>query len=966
MPIQGEIDADLFNGQQEVNTGPQYTLGDQLGAAILTENVVGASIDTILHSEPLAPAVDDFNALDHLTDAEKPFSTFFARADSPEQLQQLRARLEREMNTREILEQGPLNGFLAELLAVAVDPTTYIGFGTGLVSKGGGRAVRAGITGAVEAGLTEAVLQSQQELRTAQESFGAILLGGAFSAGLGGVAGALADRKYRRAVRDFNAVMEDAYPESFPQRADEAIGPQSVGAARAQLDPAETRIKGRAAQAFAGAAARLKGVVAPGVELAASRIAASRDVVSRLVDQTFVSEGNVRFKTAGAAVETRIKRWDSVRAASFEAAHTSYKAYRAGGGRLRKQQFLEETGKALRRGDTHEIPEVQELAKFYRSTVIEPLKERAIQAKLLPEDVDVATAASYFTRVYNTQKIKAKAPEFLDRVEAYLRRVIDREELADEAEYRSVAMDIMNNILGAPGGRVPFVNTPLARGPLAERTFNIPDADIEDFLESDASRVLERFINTVAPDVELAQAFGRVDLDDQIKSIRDEVNQLADNAPTEKERQAILDQGRREEDIVNAMVQMLRNQFDTPTSGAGVALRRAGRAIRSFNYLRLLGSVVVSSIPDVGRVVMEEGLIRSFGPLLRDAATGFKAIRMAKREAQLAGTALDVVLGTRAKAIYDLGEQYQSISSFERSIDFAANKFGIVNLLSPWNTALKSWTSVVAGTRILQTVRKVADGVELSPREVEKLARSGIDREAAERIARQAEHFEDNGAALLANTEDWTDPFAVDTFRNALLADVDRTIVTPGVGDAPVWTSKEFGKLIFQFKRFASASVGRMLGSAVQNQDLAALNGIALMIALGGVGRATLDFASFGEVQDRSARQWVVESVDRSGILGLLVEADALTSKALGVSPLTAISGEEISRFQSRNFAGQLAGPAAGALNDLALAARGVIEDDFTQADLRKLRRLAPGQNLFYVRYLLDQLTQATGLPERG
>lgn len=960
MPFEIDEQAEaLFKNQIDFSREPETGVVDQLGAAFRLENVVTNAVSEM--GEPTFEDKPGYDPTQTIADEELVFARQLARAGSPEEQDQIRREIVDELKNRELLEKGPLNSFLAEVIAVAGDPTSYMGFGIGAAGRGvrlGVRAGRAGVVGATEAAAAEAALQASQETRTAQESIVATLLGGAFGIGVGGVGAALANRAYKRGVDDFTAVMKD----SFPEETGTPPGPRAAGAAAPGLAPAETVVRGKAARAFTKFASKMKGVVAPNVELSASRNAATRDIIGQLHDAVFVREGNVNFRSAGASVESEIKRSDALRASAFEETHRVFRSFRGAGGGLNKNDFLDEVGKAMRRGDVHAIPEVQDLAKWYRANVFEPWKKRAIAAGLLPEGVKVDTAVSYFTRVYNVEKINARLGEFTDLVEAHLRRTVDVRELASEAEFREIAREVVNNITGSAGGRVPFVNQSLGRGPLKERTFDIPDEDVEDFLISDVSHVGERFLNTIVPDVTLTERFGRADLEDQIKKIDDDAKVRAERAPNETEAQKILKEAEREKDILGSLVQIMRNQFDTPTSGAGIALRRVGRGIRQLNYMRLLGSVLLSSIPDIGRIVMEEGLVKTFGGLLQGMGRG---IKMAKREAQLAGTALDVTLATRAKAVYDLGEQYQAVSKFERGMDFAANKFSLANLLGPWNTALKSWASLVVGDRMLKAMRTVAEGGKIKQTDIEKLARAGIDEEMARRIGRQAENFEDNNGLFVANTEAWTDSGAVEAFRLALLRDVDNTIITPGGADAPIWTSKEFGKMIFQFKRFATASTGRIAATTLQAKDVAALNGIMVMVALGGAGRALLDIAQNGEVEDRSARSWVAESMDRSGVLGILTEMDAISNKGLGVSPLTALQGEEASRFRSRNLLGQIGGPLAGAIQDTVNAARGGIEGDFTQSDVRRIRRLAPGQNLFYLRALLDRMEEATGLPER-
>ncbi|NIP57385.1 MAG: hypothetical protein GWM92_04265, partial [Gemmatimonadetes bacterium] len=66
----------------------------------------------------------------------------------------------------------------------------------------------------------------------------------------------------------------------------------------------------------------------------------------------------------------------------------------------------------MRRGDESIIPEAQRVAQTFRAEVFEPLKNDAVARGLLPEDVSVDTALSYFTRVYDREKIKAFRPEF--------------------------------------------------------------------------------------------------------------------------------------------------------------------------------------------------------------------------------------------------------------------------------------------------------------------------------------------------------------------------------------------------------------------------------------------------------------------------------------------------------------------------------------------------------------------------
>lgn len=86
------------------------------------------------------------------------------------------------------------------------------------------------------------------------------------------------------------------------------------------------------------------------------------------------------------------------------------------------EQFQEMVGRAMRREDESNIPQVQQAAQFIRERVFEPWKERAIKSGYFGEDVDVKTADSYLQRIYNKQKIRDHNNDFVDRIVNWLRK----------------------------------------------------------------------------------------------------------------------------------------------------------------------------------------------------------------------------------------------------------------------------------------------------------------------------------------------------------------------------------------------------------------------------------------------------------------------------------------------------------------------------------------------------------------
>lgn len=940
------------------------SVGEQLGAAFQLDNLLANVAMRAAEPDVAAEAEADFDFQQHLLPGEELVADQFEQANSPAEMRLIRARIERERGARFALEQGPLNAFLASTIAIAADPTTFLPLAGAALTRGRALTKIAGAAAgsAVDVGLSEIVLQNLQETRTTTESLAAVILGGAFGMGIAGtvvgVSTARANRAYTRAVEDFTALGE-SIPES-------TAGAQ----ARPRPSPEDTRLAGgkgvRAAiRGFSKVLEKLH-LAAPSLELSVSRFARSRELVQRLVDTGLITEGQVKGLTGGAALETRIKRHEAVIVDAFRMLNRAFKAHRKAGGQLKRQEFFEEVGRAMRRSDESAVPGVGDAAKNLRSHVFDPYKDAAIGQKLLAEDVDVTTAASYFSRVYNKDLIIAQRQDFKGRIVEWLETQFKPEDLpAGRQELGVIADSIIDTILGTPSGRVPLFNVPAKRGPLRERTFNIPDELIEDFLVSNALEVTARYVRTLAADIEFSKEFGRTDLADELKALRDEINEGMEAAKTERERKSIRAEGDRQEALLEALGDRIRGVTREPSDPRMLGMIRLGRFARNLNFLRLLGSVTLSSIPDVGLIVMREGLLRTFGTVFTQAARGFREVRMAGNEAQLAGTATDMVNNQRAAALLDLGDRYVSESKFERGLGTAANTFGMLTLLSPWNYSMKAITSLMVSTRILGVARRLAAGKKISKADTTRLAEAGISREMAERIAKQAEHWDEAGGVITGNTAAWTDAGAVDTFRNALLRDVDNTILTPGAGDAPLWTTTEWGKTIFQFKRFAMASTQRILLSSLQRRDMATLNGLMVMAGMGAMGTALRDISSAGEVKERTTPQWIAEAVDRSGMASIFFEMDGMAEKVLGVGAVSALTGQEVSRFAQRDVAGQVLGPTAGLVFDtIPSAAAGLLKGQFTQSDLHRFRRLFPGQNVFYVRYLLDQAEEAANLPQ--
>lgn len=938
----------------------------------------------------------------------------------------------------------------------------------------------------------------------------------------------------------------------------------SVGAAAARDTTLEQ-------ETFTGALGAEKALAfsSPTMRLGSSPSVEVRRLAQELAEQPLELRKNVEGIASPVSVESRIRLWQAPLAEAATGADDAFVRYRLGraqkvgdqfklgvadtfgqtGGKLSYGDFMDAVSYAMRRNDQHEIPEVAQAAKLMRETLFDPLKNRAIEAGQLPEDVSVDTALSYLTRVYDVNKIVARRPEFeqiltnwltetqgqvAERVagfeklrtqsgslvekatgaltekvgqrpaaaeavkaEGAFKTVDEQMKLADRAhrkarkdlalaqdreheatfsqgnregnpaakarlkeielnvrqqtreadalaekikalqpewdrlklagagasdrakaleqeiaqhqadidkhskivarmdklieehrvfarsdvgDLKDMSRQITDTLLHQSPGRTLYTPVPLTRGPLRERTLNIPDAQIESFLESDIGRVARIYTRTMGADTELAKMFGRADMEGQFATVNEHYAQLRAAAEakgtTEAARNKINNQQKADLRDLSAVRDRIRGTYGLPENPNGL-WSRAYTIVRDLNYLRLMGGMTLSSLSDMGSIVMVHGMQRVFGeglvPMIRD----FGRYRLSSSEAKLSGSALDMVLDTRAMSIADVLDDYGRHSKFERGLQAMTGKFGLVTLMAPWNAVMKQFAGVISQTRALKAITTMAAGEATKPAEVTRLAKLGIGPGTIERISAMFEkHGSRDSNIWWANTKAWEDTEAADVFRAAMGKEIDMAVVSPGQ-ERPLWMTKGVGKVIGQFRSFSMASTQRILVSGLQRRDMATLNGFAMMTALG-----MLTFFAKEQMGGRGDKlpgvgtpgemgKWISEGLDRGGLSGWLFDAnnmiEKLSSGAVGMSRLT--GQPTMSRYASRGVLSAILGPTAGWVEGLAGVTQSLGRGDWSASDSHAVRQMIPLQNLIGVRHLFDAAEQginhAFGVPDK-
>ena len=256
----------------------------------------------------------------------------------------------------------------------------------------------------------------------------------------------------------------------------------------------------------------------------------------------------------------------------------------------------------------------------------------------------------------------------------------------------------------------------------------------------------------------------------------------------------------------------------------------------------------------------------------------------------------------------------------------AQQPFYYANLLTPWTQMWKEFQGVVSQHRFIEDAIKVAKGTA-SDLDRTRLASYGIDEKTAKLIADMP--YEQMDGLYLPNANAWATKNggqqAARKFRQALFADVNRTIITPSSTDQfnmmhgvfrvntkgmnatldnPVGrffgyqktdrggkVSNSYLGLPFQFFSWAVAANRKLLISGLQGREANAMAGALAMVSMGMLGDY---FKNPRYWQQKPLEEKLIRGVELSGVLGLFGDMNfmletisgGMFDNAVGVRPM--------------------------------------------------------------------------------
>lgn len=693
----------------------------------------------------------------------------------------------------------------------------------------------------------------------------------------------------------------------------------------------------------------------PGLALMTSQSPNARAVFNGLVETTVkagvgavVSSAMPDGKVPGSVTDAAIARYqDSILPKVLRQLEDHWRSAREDGWVGSHSDFYSAIARAAERGDVDPAgnPHVEAAAKALRSDLLNPLKDEAIDAGVLPRHFKNVPTPGALYRIWDRRKVMGNEERFRTTILGWLReqmtataaRQRDREisekisratdptqakasnsggstalnplptnqhaetDLDRAAAETAYLYEIVDRIYDRIVGRsldaeFPAWMVPAAGGPLESAVLDIPDALAGDFVETDVVSRAVQYVRTMAADVDLARIFGRADLKDQIAAVRADYGRLRTKAGTERERQRLRSLEVHDIRHIGAFRDMVRGAYRVAQERMDWAA--FNRAAGGWSYLARHGGVVFTSLPPLLERMTLTGLRSYMQEELPIIGNELKGLRIARRDARALGTVIDVLLRTRLAEFAGLQDPFASGAVADRTLGNVREGFSNSKFVDQWDDMNVSIVSVMTAHKVARLLLSgPGDGpalrgssgmpvsfARLSRHERRYLEKLNIDEAMGARIAEQIRTYghQEKGIQDL-NIRAWDDDGARQAIAVALFSQIEGAARQ---SQASLWERSNAGKLLKLFTGLSRASNRRILKSRLKElpEHLAEY---MLFGTLFGMLAAYLNTIAEGNFDDAGRLlsdpdRWIKTGFDRTGIAPVLMDVSD-TGEALGL-----------------------------------------------------------------------------------
>lgn len=576
------------------------------------------------------------------------------------------------------------------------------------------------------------------------------------------------------------------------------------------------------------------------------------------------------------------------------------------------------------------------------------------------EPIRSTTSESYMTRRYDLNVIR-NDPEGFKR--AWIagindQRVRNNETPLDPTDAYEVANDIYDKIINLRMGDLHYNIGPSGAAQTKARV-DVQDSFLEDYLVKDWEALFEGYVKSLSPRVRMQEQFGDFRLKDQLDAIQEEyslaISQLdrrIERAEGKERNKLVREKGKLSDKMQSEIrdIEIMRDRIlNVPQEPSLVNPENRGilsalRAARSWNIVTSLSNMLISSIPDMARLITYQGAGRFAKAFARSALS--REIRRSNLPTNQLAKIASAMERASAYRLSNLTEVEDGVV-YTRGDKYAHKAADVVLTASGskhWNSVTKTMVGYLFSDRLGRALR----GTNVD--DTAKLKQIGLDGDLLTRARSQARAhaFDDDGLYNL-NLEQWTDRELVETIEAAAVREADLLVITPSAGDKPIFFTTEVGRTIFQFKSFMLAATNRLTLPITQEGGARPWLEILTHVGLGMGVYALKQKIADREISD-DPTLLVAEAVENTGLAGYGVEFAKMGATLTGYSPL-----ESEDNYQSHASLTGILGPTAAAAES---ALRIPNSNNSGEARAKAIRKLMPMQNHFILRSGYDKIEE--------
>lgn len=376
---------------------------------------------------------------------------------------------------------------------------------------------------------------------------------------------------------------------------------------------------------------------------------------------------------------------------------------------------------------------------------------------------------------------------------------------------------------------------------------DIADSFVDAYLVKDWESLMEGYVKSMAPRTRLAERFGEgeggYNMSEQFRKVKEsyaaQIAALdqrisAGDAKLVKQRDKLVEKQASDLRDLQIMRDRLLNTTQEPSwmNPENRGILSALRAARSWNIATMLSNTLISSIPDLARTITYHGAGNFVKAFTRSAfSRELRRLNMPKSDMAKMASAMERTSAYRLSMISEV-EDGITYTRADKYAHMVADRVVTISGMKHWNSMQKTIAGHLIGDKIANHLLKGTGRSELKS--------LGFTDGMYDEAVKQAKKFAYNDDGLMnLNLEQWESRQLVEMMEAAAVKEADKLVVTPGVGDKPLFMTTEMGRTLGQFKSFIIAATNKMTLPLLQEKGIRPWVEILAQVGLGAAPMAS-------------------------------------------------------------------------------------------------------------------------------